>query len=169
MKLNVRRVTVWATVVKDSPGALAEKLAALTSAGADLGFIVARRNHKKRGTSVVFVTPITGAAQARAARKLGFKKTDSLHSVRADGPDDDGFARAALAEQTRPGRQAHRHPRGRRHQPSRPVGRRGGQAVRPLPRLRPRPRRHQGHPTAQTSIMTPGGIPQCRRPERKTE
>ena len=91
MKLNVRRVTVWAAVVKDSPGALAEKLAALTGAGANLSFVVARRNHKKRGTSVVFVTPITGAAQIRTARKLGFTKADSLHSVRVDGPDKRGL------------------------------------------------------------------------------
>lgn len=91
MKLNVRRVTVWATVVKDSPGALAEKLAGLTSAGANLDFIVARRNHKKRGTSVIFVTPIIGATQIRAAKKLGFTKTDSLHSIRADGPDRRGL------------------------------------------------------------------------------
>ena len=91
MKLNVRRVTVWATIVKDSPGAMAEKLAALTCAGADLDFVVARRNHKKRGTSVVFVTPIAGAAQIRAAKKLGFTKTDSLHSVRVDGPDRRGL------------------------------------------------------------------------------
>jgi len=91
MKLNVRRVTVWAAMVKDSPGALAEKLAALTGAGANLGFVVARRDHKNRGAGVVFVTPITGAAQIRAARKLGFTKADSLHSVRVDGADRRGL------------------------------------------------------------------------------
>jgi hypothetical protein len=75
--------------MEDQPGGLAQKLAALAAAGAQLEFVVARRD--KPGTGVVFLTPLTGAAQARAAKQAGFEKTKSLHSVRAEGPDKPGL------------------------------------------------------------------------------
>ena len=91
MALNVTRVDVWAASMEDQPGGLAQKLAALAAAGAQLEFVVARRAPDKPGTGVVFLTPLTGAAQARAAKQAGFEKTKSLHSVRAEGPDKPGL------------------------------------------------------------------------------
>ena len=91
MALQVSRVDVWVASIKDRPGGLAEKLSAVSAAGANLEFVIARRAADKPGTGVVFVTPIKGAAQARAARKVGFAKTKSLHSVRAEGPDKAGM------------------------------------------------------------------------------
>lgn len=91
MELNVTRVDVWAARIEDQPGGLATKLAALAEAGAKLEFVVARRPPEAAGTGVVFLTPLKGAAQARAARKVGFEKTKSLHSVRVDGPDKPGL------------------------------------------------------------------------------
>jgi hypothetical protein len=49
---------------------------------------------------VVFVTPITGAAQS-AAKKAGFAKSATLHTVRIQGPDKPGEGArisAALAD-----------------------------------------------------------------------
>ena len=43
------------------------------------------------GTGVVFLTPLTGAARVRAAKKAGFEKTKSLHSLRVEGPDQPGL------------------------------------------------------------------------------
>ena len=98
MSLAVERVDVWAATIDDRPGGLAEKLAQLADAGADLEFAIARRAPDKPGTGVVFVTPIKGAKQCRAAKKAGFKKTKSLHTVRAEGPDRKGQgARIACA------------------------------------------------------------------------
>ena len=88
MAFTVSRVDVWAATIKDRPGGLDAKLAALAAAGADLEFVIARR--AKPGSGVVFVTPLKGAAQCRAARKAGFEKTKSLHSVRIEGPDKPG-------------------------------------------------------------------------------
>ena len=88
MAFTVSRVDVWAATIKDRPGGLDAKLAALAAAGADLEFVIARR--AKPGTGVVFVTPLKGAGQCRAARKAGFEKTKSLHSVRIEGPDKPG-------------------------------------------------------------------------------
>jgi len=99
--INVSRVDVWAAGIEDKPGGLAEKLAALAEAGVQLEFIVARRSPDKPGTGVVFLTPVKGAAQIRAAKKMGFEKTDSLHSVRIEAPDKPGLGAQitqALAE-----------------------------------------------------------------------
>jgi len=91
MALSVSKVDVWAASMEDRAGGLAEKLAALAEAGAQLEFVIARRAPEKPGTGVVFLTPLKGAAQARAARKAGFEKTKTLHSVRVEGPDKPGL------------------------------------------------------------------------------
>ena len=90
MGLKVERVDTWAATLRDKPGGLAEKLTALVKAGANLEFVIARRAPERRGKAVAFVTPIKGSAQCRAARKAGFRKTGSLHTVRVEGPDKEG-------------------------------------------------------------------------------
>lgn len=97
MALKVSRVDVWAAGLKDKPGQLAAKLAALADAGANVEFVVARRSPDKPGTGVVFVTPIRGAKQLRAAKKAGFRKSKSLQSVRVEGADKRGLG-AKLAQ-----------------------------------------------------------------------
>jgi hypothetical protein len=100
MTFKVQRVDTWAAPLEDKPGGLAIKLQALAQAGINLEFLIARRTHKS-GQGVVFVTPIRSAAESRAARSAGFIKTDSLHTVRIEGPDTQGLAAdiaQALAE-----------------------------------------------------------------------
>jgi hypothetical protein len=91
MALKVTREDVWLASIEDRPGRLAEKLGILADAGAQLEFVIARRAPDRPGVGVVFVTPLQGAAQLRAARKAGFRKSKSLHSVRAEGPDRPGM------------------------------------------------------------------------------
>lgn len=91
MALNVTKVDVWAGKIQDKPGGLAESLKAVADAGANLEFVIARRESGEPGTGVVFVTPLKGAKQTNAAKKAGFKKTDSLHSVRVEGADKPGL------------------------------------------------------------------------------
>jgi len=101
MALKVSKAGVWSAVIEDRPGALAEKLAPLAEAGANLAFVLARRTPEKPGTGVVFVTPLAGAKQLRAARQAGFAKTSELACVRVEGPDKPGQGAkltAALAE-----------------------------------------------------------------------
>jgi hypothetical protein len=101
MKLDVSKTDVWAATIDDRPGGLAEKLAALAAAGANLEFIVARRAPEQPGKGVVFVTPLKGAKQLKAAKESGFDKTESLHSLRIDGADKPGMGATmtkALAE-----------------------------------------------------------------------
>ena len=91
MKLEINRMPVWAASIEDRPGGLSEKLATLAEAGANLEFIIARRAPGKKGIGVVFLTPLKGAAQLRAANNAGFNKTESLHSVRVEGTDNPGL------------------------------------------------------------------------------
>jgi hypothetical protein len=91
MAMTVSQVKVWSATIDDRPGGLAGKLEALAKAGANLEFVIARRAPDKPGTGVVFVTPIEGDAVVKAAQKAGFSVSESLHSVRAEGPDAPGL------------------------------------------------------------------------------
>lgn len=91
MKLKVSRTDTWAATIDDRPGGLADKLAALAAAGANLEFIIARRAPEQRGSGVVFVTQLKGAKQIKAAEAAGFQKTASLHSLRVEGADKPGM------------------------------------------------------------------------------
>ena len=91
----VEHVDVWAASIEDRPGGLAQALAALRDAGADLQLIIARRAEPGKG--VVFVTPLQGDREIAAAAQVGFNVADTLHSVRVMGHDRPGVA-AELTE-----------------------------------------------------------------------
>jgi len=91
MAYRINKIDVWVAEVEDRPGGLAEKLALLAEAGANFEFLISRRAPEKPGTGVVFLTPIKGAQQKRAATETGLNTTDSLHSVRVEGADRPGL------------------------------------------------------------------------------
>ena len=91
----VEHVDVWAATIEDRPGGLAQVLATLREAGADLQLIIARRAEPGKG--VVFVTPLQGDREIAAAAQVGFNVTHTLHSVRVMGRDRPGVA-AELTE-----------------------------------------------------------------------
>jgi hypothetical protein len=92
MDLLVERVDVWAAAIQDRPGGLAEVLATLREAGADLQSIIARRAPEEPGTGVVFVTPLQNDREIRAAAQVGFNVTRILHAIRVMGPNRPGIA-----------------------------------------------------------------------------
>ncbi|WP_321797305.1 ACT domain-containing protein [Burkholderia sp. BCC1988] len=91
MELLVERVDVWAATIEDKPGGLAHVLNALRDAGVDLQFIVARRTQEAPGKGVVFVAPLQGDRETRAATQAGFSPSSSLHSIRVMGLDQMGI------------------------------------------------------------------------------
>ena len=98
MALKVTRVDTWAATIEDRPGGLARKLKALAEGGANLEMVIARRSPERPGRGVVFVAPVKGVRQSRAAVAAGFVRAEALHTVRAEGPDKPGMgARIALA------------------------------------------------------------------------
>jgi hypothetical protein len=95
MALKVSKADVWAATIDDRPGGAAERLDALSKAGANLEMLLARRSEPGRG--VMFVTPLKGKA-AKAAQEAGMGQPQTIHSVRIEGGDKPGLgARIARA------------------------------------------------------------------------
>lgn len=87
MNLTISRISVWAAMIDDRPGGLSEKLAALSKAGANFEFVLARRSPVDAGDGVLFVAPVHGARQMRAAEASGFRKTDKMTALRIEATD----------------------------------------------------------------------------------
>ena len=101
MDFRLHRVQVWCAEVVDKPGGVAEVLEPLAKAEANLEFIWSRRSDAKPGKGYLFVAPITGAAQTRAAHAANFHKADDLILLRIDGADAPGvghFLATCLAQ-----------------------------------------------------------------------
>ena len=69
MAYNIKKVDVWAGEIADRPGGLGATVEALSSAGANLEFLISRRAPDRPGTGVVFLTPIKGTKQKNAAQR----------------------------------------------------------------------------------------------------
>jgi len=91
MPYEITKVDVWAGTIDDRPGGLAQKLEALSEAGANLEFVIARRSPEQPGAGVVFLAPLHGARQTRVALNAGLSKATSLCSLRLQGPDKPGL------------------------------------------------------------------------------
>lgn len=89
MPYTIKKVEVWAGDILNRPGTLARVLEALTNAGAQLEFMIARRLNEK--TSRVFLAPIKGVKQQRAASDVGLVRASGMHSLRIEGPDRAGL------------------------------------------------------------------------------
>lgn len=91
MKMDIQRMGIWVAGFDDRPGGLAEKLRGLAEADTSLHFLLARRTPAHTGKAVVFVAPIQGARQTRAAKLLGFHKSKSICGVRVVTGDKPGL------------------------------------------------------------------------------
>lgn len=90
MAFEITRVDVWVGEVEDRPGALCDKLAAVMRAGADLDFMIARPLAEGPGSGVLFLTPLHGGEQMRAAEEVGLRKSQ-VQVLRVAGPDRPGL------------------------------------------------------------------------------
>lgn len=91
MALKVSKADVWAVTIDDRPGGAAEKLEALSKAGANLEMLLARRTAEQPGRGVMFVTPLKGKKAVEAAQAAGMGQPGSIHSVRIEGGDKPGL------------------------------------------------------------------------------
>jgi hypothetical protein len=90
MALKVTKAEVWVATIEDRAGGAADKLEALSRAGANLEMLLARRTEQP-GQGVMFVTPVKGAKAVKAAQEAGFGKPQNIHSVRIEGGDKAGL------------------------------------------------------------------------------
>jgi hypothetical protein len=92
MSFKFDRVHLWTCEVADEAGGVAGKLAFLAQAGANLEYVYTKRLQNKSGAGVLFVAPVTGATQVRAARAAGLMETDDPVVRRIEGDNQAGLA-----------------------------------------------------------------------------
>lgn len=90
MGLQIRRVQVWSTNIPDRPGAAVVPLEQLAESGADLEYVFTRPHPNRPETSVMFLAPITGPEQVRAARAAGLGPALDVAMLRVEGDNRRG-------------------------------------------------------------------------------
>jgi hypothetical protein len=91
MGFKLDRVHVWSGEIVDQAGGMASKLALLAQAGANLEYIFTRRQPDKPGTGVLFIAPVSGAVQVRAAKAAGLHETSDPVVLRVEGDNQAGL------------------------------------------------------------------------------
>ena len=91
MGFKLDRVHVWSGDVPDRAGGVASKLSLLAQAGTNLEFIFTQRQPENPGTGVLYVAPITGPVQVRAARAAGLAETHDPVVLRVEGDNQAGL------------------------------------------------------------------------------
>ena len=85
------RVHVWSCEVADETGSVAGKLAHLAQAEANLEYIFTKRLPNKPGMGILYVAPVSGAAQVRAAKAAGMHEADQPIVRRIEGDNEPGL------------------------------------------------------------------------------
>ena len=91
MAFDVSKIGVWTGEIEDRSGGLADKIEAVSKAGANLEFVIARRAPERPGLGLVFMAPLRGAAQVRAAAAAGMEKAPNVYTLRIEGPNRPGL------------------------------------------------------------------------------
>ncbi len=92
MGFKLDRIHVWSGEVADQAGGVASKLALLAQAGANLEYIYTRRQPDRPGTGILYVAPISGPLQVRAARSAGLAEAPNPVVLRVEGDNRAGLA-----------------------------------------------------------------------------
>ena len=92
MGFKLDRVHIWCGEVADEAGGVASKLALLAQAGANLEDVRTRRQMDKPGTGMLYVAPLTGPVQLRAAKSAGLVETTNPLVLRVEGDNEAGLA-----------------------------------------------------------------------------
>lgn len=91
MGFKLDRVHVWSGEVADTAGGVAAKLSLLAQAGTNLEYIYTRRKADQPGKGVLYVAPVTGPLQVRAARSAGLAETNDPVVLRVEGDNQAGL------------------------------------------------------------------------------
>jgi len=92
MSFKMDRVHVWAAEVKDEPGGVAGKLSKLDEAGADLEYVHTQRLPEKPGYGVLYVAPLSGLNQLKAAKAAALHEVNDPIVMRVEGDNTAGLA-----------------------------------------------------------------------------
>ena|SRR5258706_10727427 len=89
---KVEKIDIWTVEMEDKPGATAGLFKGLAEAGADLQFVIARRQPEKPGKGILFVSPIKGGKVEEVARRAGFALRADVVGVRVEGSNEPGLS-----------------------------------------------------------------------------
>jgi hypothetical protein len=92
MSFKWDRVHVWSCEITDQPGSVAQKLAYLAEADTNLEYIFTKRLPHKPGYGILYVAPVTGPAQVRAAKAADMHEADAPIVRRIEGDNEAGLA-----------------------------------------------------------------------------
>ena len=92
MAVKIQKVDVWSAEIRDEAGGLDTVLGPLAAAGADLSFLVARRQRDKPGMGIVFLGGLKGAKQTAAAQKAGLTKATDVTGLIVEAANKPGLA-----------------------------------------------------------------------------
>jgi hypothetical protein len=107
MSFKLDRVHVWSGEVIDQAGGVAAKLALLAQAGTNLEYIYTRRQPEKPGTGMLYVAPISGPLQSRAALSAGLHESTHPIVIRVQGDNQAGLGHRLTNEWARAGLSLH--------------------------------------------------------------
>jgi hypothetical protein len=91
MAVSIRKIILWRTEVEHRPGALADLLAPLAEAGADLQTVMGYRIPGQKSRAVIEVAPVTNRKVARAAGGAGLAP-DGVPTLLVLGDNRPGLA-----------------------------------------------------------------------------
>ncbi len=87
----MEKIQVWSAEIPDRPGAAAAKLELLARAGADLEFVFTRPSRAAPDRSTIFLAPIVGPEQTKAAEAAGLAPARDTAMLRVEGEDRPGL------------------------------------------------------------------------------
>ena len=90
MALKITKAEVWAGDLRDVPGGVADALASLARAGANLEFLIARRDPSRPGIGQIFLTPVKGKQAQAAASAARLSPARDIGTLRVEGPNRAG-------------------------------------------------------------------------------
>ncbi len=93
MAVIVKQIELWRTEVENQPGTLADVLAPLAKAGADLQIVMGYRYPGNESKAAIEVFPIKGKRSAAAAQSAGMKPT-SIPTLLIEGDNRPGLGHA---------------------------------------------------------------------------
>jgi len=92
MGFKLDRVHIWSGDVPDQAGGTSTILSCLAQAGANLEYILTQRRTDKPGIGSVYVAPVTGPLQVRAAKAAGMVEVHDPVVLRVEGDNEAGLA-----------------------------------------------------------------------------
>jgi hypothetical protein len=90
MALKVAKLDIWAGMIEDRAGGLAEKIGPMSKAGANFEFVFARRMPEQPGKGLMMVHPVRGSKVMAAAASVGIAKSAEMFGLRVEGPNKAG-------------------------------------------------------------------------------